>query len=398
MNTDLRKSYLFVLLLLAGSVLAQPKLAPQNVTLKNGKSFNLNLPSDFEIIPAAEGFDRPRFFAKAPDGRIFVSDLYNLTDNKRGKIYILDDLNSETGKFTKATEYMSGLHNPNSVQFYTDNDDQHWIYIAETGKLTRRKFTLGEQKPTDSRPQTIAEFPDYGLSYKYGGWHLTRTVAFHSNGKLYVSVGSSCNSCVEKEKVRAAILEMNPDGTSQRIFAKGLRNAVGLRSFGSELFATNQGSDHLGTAKPDETFYALRNGADYGWPYCHSSNGRIFADPKLKRRGQCRGVPRPYAYFPARSSALGFDFFNDTDALPIIKDAFLISLHGSTNKDTAKGYKIAIMRKGQRLQDFMTGFLRNGRVNGRPCDIFKLGPNSFLLTDDHSGVIYYVRKRGVSGL
>jgi glucose/arabinose dehydrogenase len=331
--------------------------------------------------------------AKSPDNRIFVTDMYNLTDNKRGAIYILDGWDTETGKFAKVIPYMTGLRNPNSVQFYKDASGQEWIYIAETEKLTRRRLTRGEESPTDTQPQTIATFPDYGLDYKYGGWHLTRTIAFSPAGKLYVSVGSSCNSCVEKEDVRATVLEMDPDGTGKRVFARGLRNAVSIKWFGNFLFATNQGSDHLGTARPDETFYALKNDADYGWPYCHSANGRIFPDPKIKRRSGCRGVPAPYAHFPARSSALGFDFFNDQDAPEILKDAFLVSLHGSTNKDIARGYKIVAMRKGQKLQDFITGFLSKVTVLCRPCDIMKLAPDSFLFSDDNKGVVYMVRKR-----
>lgn len=395
MNTDSRKSILILwLLVFTWSGFAQSKLVPQKISLKNGKTISLNLPADFEIIPAAEGLKRVRFFAKAPDGRIFVTDMYNLTDNKRGVIYILDGWNAITGKFAKVTPYLSSLHNPNSVQFYRDSNGQDWIYVAETGKLTRRKFTRGEVKPTDQNPQMIATFPDYGLSYKYGGWHLTRTLAFSPNGKLYVSVGSSCNSCVEKEDVRATILEMNPDGTESRVFAKGLRNAVNIKWFGNFLFATNQGSDHLGLQKPDETFYAVKDGADYGWPYCHSSNGRIFADPKIKRREGCGGVTAPYAFFPARSSALGFDYFDDANSPELIKDAFLVSLHGSTNKAIGHGYKIAIMRKGEKLQDFVTGFLQQGTVVGRPCDIMKLDPDSFLFTDDSKGVIYLVRKKG----
>src|SRR5688500_6648852 len=310
MNTRFR----FCVILLAAAVTtaasAQTRLVPQRIQLKNGRTVTLNAPADFEIIPAAEGLKRVRFFAKAPDGRIFVTDMHNLTDNKRGAIYILVGWDADAGKFAKVIPYMTGLHNPNSVQFYKDPAGQEWIYIAETGKLTRRKFTRGEESPTDSQPKTIATFPDYGLDYKYGGWHLTRTIAFSPAGKLYVSVGSSCNSCVEKERVRASIVEMNPDGTGQREFAAGLRNAVGVRWIGNFLFATNQGSDHLGVARPDETFYAVRPGAAYGWPYCHTSRGRIFADAKIKRRSGCRGVPSPYAYFPARSSALGFDFFD----------------------------------------------------------------------------------------
>jgi glucose/arabinose dehydrogenase len=369
-------------------------LVPHKITLKSGKSFALNLPPDLEIVPAAEGLKRVRFFAKAPDGRMFVTDMYNLADNKRGTVYILDGWDGELGKFKVVKTYMTGLHNPNSVQFYRDADGQDWIYIAETGKLTRRKFRSGEEKPSDMNPQTLATFPDYGLSYKYGGWHLTRTIAFGSNGKMYVSVGSSCNSCVEKEEVRASILEMNPDGSEQRVFAKGLRNAVGLRWFGKFLFATNQGSDHLGLQKPDETFYAVKDGADYGWPYCHSSSGKIFADPKLKRPGGCAGVTPPYAFFPARSSALGFDYFDDEDAPGILKNGFVVALHGSTNKAIGHGYKIVVMRKAEPLQDLITGFLQGGKVMGRPCDVFKLDANSFLFTDDHSGIVYLVRKKG----
>ena len=373
--------------------LAQPKLVSQRINLKGGKSITLNVAEGFDIVPAAEGLKRVRFFAKAPDERIFVTDMYNLTDNKRGAVYILDGWDPREGRFSKIIPYMTGLRNPNSVRFYRDANGQDWFYLAETDKLTRRKFTPGETKPTDSNPQVLATFPDYGLSYKYGGWHLTRTIAFGPNGKLYISVGSSCNSCVEKEKVRASVVEMNPDGSDQRQFDSGLRNAVSIKWIGNFLWASNQGSDHLGLQKPDETFYSLKDGTDYGWPYCHSSNGRIFADPKLKRPSGCAGVPAPYAFFPAHSSALGFDYFDDSNSPEEIKNAFLVSLHGSTNKAIGHGYKIVLMRKGEPLQDFITGFLQAGKVVGRPCDIMKLDANSFLFTDDHTGVIYYVRKR-----
>ena len=401
---------LLILALLVGctQVFSQTKLTPQKITLKSGKSFSLNVTGGFVVTPAVEGLKRVRFFAKAPDGRIFVTDMYNLTDNKRGVIYILDGWDEASGKFGKVIPYMTGLHNPNSVQFYRDASGQNWIYIAETEKLTRRKFTQGETKPTDNNPQTLATFPDYGLSYKYGGWHLTRTIAFGPNGKLYVSVGSSCNSCVEKESVRASVIEMNPDGSEQRQIAKGLRNAVGLKWIDNALYATNQGSDHLGTEKPDETFYRLEpvhwglpNGLDdigrqkledYGWPYCHSSNGKMFADPVIKRPEGCRNVIAPYSFFPARSSALGFDYFGG-DSPAVIRDAFVVSLHGSTNKRIGHGYKIVVMRPGKNLQDFITGFLQNGVVVGRPCDILKLDADSFLFTDDNKGNVYLVRRK-----
>ncbi|MGI8638375.1 MAG: PQQ-dependent sugar dehydrogenase [Pyrinomonadaceae bacterium] len=384
---------ILLFLILFIPVFGQVKLVPHQINLKNGKTFNLNLPADYEITPAAEGLKRVRFFAKSPDGRIFVTDMHNLSDNAKGAVYILSEFDLETGKFTKILPYLTGLKNPNSASFYKDENGQNWFYLAETDKLTRRKFTPNETKPTDTRPQTLATFPDYGLSYKYGGWHLTRTIAFSPNGKLYVSVGSSCNACLEKEEVRATVLEMNADGTNQRIFAKGLRNAVGLKWIGNFLFATNQGADHLGLNKPDENFYALKNDADYGWASCYQSNGKVFRDAKYNRLKSCANVPASYGYFPAHSSAMGFDYFDDANTNETIKNAFLVSLHGSTNKNIGHGYKIVIMRKDEKLQDFMTGFLQGKTVFGRPCDIMKLDANSFLFTDDYNGVVYYVKRK-----
>lgn len=132
---------LFLLLTMVSSVTTQNKLVPHKIFLKNRSQFNLNLPANYEIIPAAEGLRRVRFFAKSPDNRIFVTDLFNLTDNSKGAIYILDEFDEATDKFGKVIPFMKNLRNPNSVQFYTYESGQDWLYIAETDKLTRRKFT-----------------------------------------------------------------------------------------------------------------------------------------------------------------------------------------------------------------------------------------------------------------
>ena len=360
---------LFCTLLFSLAGFAQIKLVPHKITLKTGKSFNLNLPADYEIMPAAEGLKRVRFFAKAPDGRIFVTDMYNLTDNTRGAVYILDEFDLQTGKFRRVTPYLTNLKNPNSAAFYTDKSGQDWFYLAETDKLTRRRFQKGETKPT-GKAETLATFPDYGLSYKYGGWHLTRTVAFAPNGKLYVSIGSSCNACDEKEAARASILEMNADGSNQRTFARGLRNAVGLKWINDALWATNQGSDHLGLNVPDETFYALRDGADYGWASCYQSNGKIFFDTtkpnNLKkptnRLKSCRNVPVSDAYFPAHGSALGFDYFDAGTSGAELKNSFLVALHGSTNEKSEKGLQPRHHAQGRKTARFFKRF--SGRQNG----------------------------------
>ena len=125
----------------------------------------------------------------------------------------------------------------------------------------------------------------------------------------------------------------------------------------------------------------------------YSSNGKIFADPKFKRPSGCKNVLPPYAYFPAHSSALGFDYFDDPNTDDIIKNSFLVALHGSTDATIGHGYKIVIMRKGQKLETLMYGFLVGNKVNGRPADIYRIDANSFYFSDDKGGVVYYVRRK-----
>jgi glucose/arabinose dehydrogenase len=369
------------------SVAAVPKLTPHRISLANGKSFELNLPEGYEISVAAQGLKRVRFMALSPDKRIFVTDMYNLTDNRRGVVYILDQFDPTTYRFKKVTKYLSGLRNPNNVAFYTDRNGTNWFYLALTDRLVRYRYEAGKDAPS-GEPQVLATFPDYGLGYKYGGWHLTRTVIVGGNGKIYVAVGSSCNACEEKEEVRASILEMDPDGKNQSYVARGLRNAVGLRWTNGKLVATNMGSDHLGDNRPADTFYVIENGRHYGWPYCFQVGTKIYPDPKFNTTGEkfdCRKVPAALASFPAHSSPLGLEYFDSS---------FLVALHGSTKKSLRRGYRVVrVPESGGAMEDFITGFFELGKINGRPADIFSFGNNAFLLTDDYSGVVYYIYRK-----
>jgi len=383
-------------LLLAGlahATAAAPKLIPHHIALANGKSFDLNLSDGYEIAIAAQGLKRVRFMTLSPDKRLFVTDMFNLSDNRRGVVYILDQFDPKTYQFKKVTKYLSGLRNPNSVAFYTDRSGTQWFYLALTDQLVRYRYENGKDAPS-GEPQVLATFPDYGLGYKYGGWHLTRTVIV-GDDKIYVAVGSSCNACEEKEAVRASILEMDPDGKNQRHFARGLRNAVGLRWIKGTLYATNMGSDHLGDNRPADTFYRIEDNKHYGWPYCFQAGRRIYPDPKFNTMGtkfDCSKVPAALTPFPAHSSPLGLEYF-DANNSSDLAGSFLVALHGSTKKSLRRGYRVVrIPEAGGAMADFITGFFELGKINGRPADVFSFGKDAFLVTDDYSGVVYYVWK------
>jgi glucose/arabinose dehydrogenase len=418
----------FSVLFASTSFISAQQLIPHPIHLANGKTLVLNLPANFTIDVAAQGLRRVRFMAKSPDGRIFATDMHDLTDNSLGKVYILEGWDEKTGKFAKVTTYLDHLHNPNNLAFYTEpgqdgKPGQSWIYIPLTDKLVRYKYNAGDEAPAGP-PQVLAHYPDYGLNYKYGGWHLTRTVAFatlHDKTRLYVTVGSSCNVCQEKEEIRATLSVMDPDGAHQEIVAGGLRNAVWMEYVSSiddgALFATNMGADHLGNQAPEDTFFELDSnarpvatGSNYGWPTCYFEHGvshedHLVSDPKPTDhivpkppagppppQFDCTKVPPAYTTFAAHSSPLGLEYFDSGNAK--LANSFLVALHGASHAEIGTGYRVVRFDAAKRKpEDYITGFLVNGRVKGRPCGILRVGADAFLLTDDLDGVIYYVRGR-----
>ncbi len=370
------------------------EIASFPIHLKKGIDFKLTAPRGYTVVVAAEGLQRPRFFAKSPDGRLFVTDMKDRSDNKEGRVMILDGWNPKTRQFEKTIPYLSGQHNPNSVAFYSKGA-QHFIYVAETGKLTVYPYKPGDDKPSGTG-KVIATFPDYGLSYKYGGWHLTRTLAFHNN-KLYVSVGSSCNACIETEDIRATIIEMEPDGSRQRIYARGVRNAVGLQWIGNDLWATIQGRDLIGPDKPEDLLIKIQPDQFYGWPYYFQYKGKILADPAFKdsaKPAYVKKVPVGYVGFLAHSSPLGIMRLENF-ADPKLNNQILVGMHGSTSVWRQRGNEVVMINGPNKYIPVVTGFLQGKTEDkryGRPCDVIQWDNKSFFISDDKNGVIYWVGK------
>ena len=134
----------------------------------------------------------------------------------------------------------------------------------------------------------------------------------------------------------------------------------------------------------------MRAPAHYGWPYCFQVGPKVYADPKFNPRGKkfdCGKVPEPLVAFPAHSSPLGLEHF---------ENSFLVALHGSTTKRLGRGYRVVRITESRAgvMEDFITGFFEApAKINGRPADIFNFDRDGFLLTDDYSGVVYYVYRR-----
>lgn len=355
-------------------------LQSHKIKLKSGLKFDLNIPKGYRISVAAEGINRPRFFAKSPDGRLFITDMFDRSDNKLGRVLILENWDENKKQFQKTTTYLDSLHNPNQVSFYSDGK-QNYVYVAETGKLSFYKYNSGDNFPSSAQT-IIARFPDYGLDYKYGGWHLTRSLAFH-NQKLYVSIGSSCNACIEKEDLRACIIEMDPDGSNQKIFARGLRNSVGIKWVNDDLWATGMGRDLIGPEKPEDLFHLVKPGSFHGWPFYFQYRKIIYTDTSFRDSARMPYVRRPPVApwaFKAHSAPLGFEFFQGfSDSL--FNNSFMVALHGSTSVWRQRGNSIVQLMVTGEYREVVTGFLQGKTENkrfGRPCDIIQWNAIHFL--------------------
>ena len=384
------------------TVLPAITYATHTVPVGDGRTARFRMAKPFDISVAAEGLGKVRFMTRSPDGRIFVPDLVDYKLSHEGKLYILDDFNERTGEFETKHTYLSGLRGSNDIAFYTDETGQTWLYLALTEHLLRYPYEPGDTEPS-GEPEVITTFPnEQAKSAESVVWHITRTIDFY-NGRLFVSVGSGCNACEQPEGYMGGMIySMAPDGSDTQVYARGLRNAVGFTwarlpdATTTQLFATENGVDHLGSDAPDDVMYRLQEGQHYGWPYCYEEDGEYVKDTSREWENDysCGRVPEPFGVFKPHTAPLGLLYFEH--APEVIKNSFLVALHGSFDTQIGNGYKIMRVGPDGDTDVFMDGFLRTEPEPiryGRPVDILQHSTSSFFFTDDHRGRIYWVHTR-----
>jgi glucose/arabinose dehydrogenase len=342
------------------------------VTTLDGR---LTAPAGLAVTYFARDLEGVRFMAVSPDGAVYASQ------PGRGRVVRLPDGNRD-GVADSIVVAVTGLDQPHGLAFHKGA-----LYVANTDGVVR--VTLGADGRSSSAPV-------YVNRYSSGGGHWTRTIVFGADSAMYVAVGSTCNVCVEQSSDRAAVLRFNEDGSGKRVFASGLRNAVGLavEPTTGALWASQNERDELRPDHedlPPEEINILTDGADYGWPYCY---GDRLPNPEFNDAARCAATVPPAAKLQAHSAPLGMSFLARATRLPEeYRGDLLVAYHGSWNRSTPTGAKVVRVHvvggKPVGVDDFITGWqASNGSRWGRPVDVTVAADGSVLISDDAANAIY----------
>ena len=344
-------------------------------------------PEGFKVEQFTAGLDNPRLMRTAPNGDIFLAEM------KAGDVKVFRGITAD-GHPQQTEVFARGLAQPFGIAFYPPGPDPEWIYIGNTDAVVRFPYKKGDLHASGA-PQHIADLPD-------GGGHTTRDIQFSPDGQtMYVSVGSASNvddpDTTPEEKNRADILAFKPDGSNMRVYAYGIRNAVGIAlDENGTLWCSVNERDGLGDNLVPDYITHVQDGGFYGWPWWymggHQDPRHKGKHPELKDKVITPDVP-----LQPHNASLEITFYRGQQFPAEYKNDIFAAEHGSWNKSIRTGYEVIRVPRHQsgrasgEYQDFLTGFVvDNGHVWGRPVGVTVAPDGSLLVSDDGSNSIWRV--------
>lgn len=359
----------------------------------------------------ADGLQHPRWLHVLPNGDVLVAES-NGPAGKSGvrgfkgkvmgavmkragagepsadRITLLRDTDGD-GVAEQSHVFASGLHSPFGMALVGQT-----LYVANADALVALPYREGQTR-IDASPRQVLALPGKGDELNH---HWTKSLLASADGKhLYVGVGSNSNvgeNGMAAETHRAAVLEIDPATGSQRVFADGLRNPVGLAwAPGSgALWAVVNERDELGNDLVPDYLTEVRAGAFYGWPYSYWGQ---HLDPRVSPQRPelvARAVKPDYA-LGSHVAPLGLAF-SEGGSWSGGQAGAVIGLHGSWNRKPRVGYKVVFVpfadgKPAGAMQDLLTGFLdAEGNARGRPVGIAIQQDGGILVADDVGNAVW----------
>jgi hypothetical protein len=354
----------------------------------------------------ATGLEHPRWIEVLPNGDVLVAESNQIAGKPRSVFHYAMQatmrraraLGSSANRITLFRDkdgdgvaehrsvFMEGLSQPFGMALVGDT-----FYVGNTDGIVAFPYAAGADRIT-AQGRRLTTFKPAG--------HWTRSLLPSPDGtKLFCGVGSFTNIAelgMEVEEGRACIYELDVTSGQSRIFASGLRNAVGLawEPKTKVLWTVVNERDGLGDETPPDYLTSVQEGGFYGWPYCYwgkTVDDRVPQDPAMV----AKAIQPDYA-LGGHTASLGLCWM-PSGTLPGFPDGMAIGQHGSWNRSTLSGYKVVFVpfengRPSGPARDILLGFLAPDEKEsyGRPVGV-ALGPDgSLLVADDVGDVIWRV--------
>jgi glucose/arabinose dehydrogenase len=355
----------------------------------------------------ASGLDHPRWIEVLPNGDVLVAES---KEQPAAPKTLMDHAAQATMRRVKAIGKSA-----NRVTLLRDADgdgtaETRTVFVANQNQpfgmaLVGNRFYLGNTdgiRVFDHAPgaTSIQGEGEKLIDFKPHG-HWTRSLIVSPDGaRLYAGVGSLSNigdHGMAAEEGRAAIWELDLMSGQARIFASGLRNAVGMAwepKTGALWTVVNE-RDGLGDETPPDYLTSVRDGGFYGWPYCYW--GQTVDDRVPQNAALVATAITPDYALGGHTASLGLCWMPE-GTLPGFGAGMVIGQHGSWNRSKLSGYKLIFIpfengAPSGPPRDILTGFLSEDEklAYGRPVGV-AVGPDrrSLLMADDVGDIIWRV--------
>ncbi|HEY6352179.1 MAG TPA: sorbosone dehydrogenase family protein [Candidatus Angelobacter sp.] len=354
-------------------------------------------PPGFKVELYASDLNYNRLIRTAPNGDLF------LAESRSGEIKLFRGTGKD-GKAEQSEVFATGLKRPFGIAFYPSGPDPQWVYVGNTDSVVRFPYHNGDLKAGGPQQVIVPELP--GGGQLRGGGHWTRDIAFSRDGKkMYVSVGSQSNNDDTdnnpRELHRADVLEYNPDGSGFRVYAYGIRNAVGIavQPETGQLWGSVNERDELGDDLPPDYITHIQESGFYGWPWFYIGGNW---DPKHKgKHAELKDkVIVPDVLLQPHFASLEMLFYEGKQFPAEYHGDIFAAEHGSWNRKTRSGYEVirVPVKNGHatgEYEDFLTGFTTpDGSVWGRPVGVAVSKDGSLFVSDDGSKSIWRISYDG----